>query len=106
MSVEDDLDKMIAERTKGNPGFPKLLDEAMKRRETARIPYHTDNCGPLSSCRESNQYITEPQLEHCADHDCCSVCHAIGMLQYVDAEGLRVVAFVASKLAENTNGVG
>ena len=36
MSVEDDLDKMIAERTKSNPEFPKLLDEAMKRRQEKR----------------------------------------------------------------------
>jgi transcriptional regulator with XRE-family HTH domain len=33
MSKPDFLDEMVAERTAGNPGFPKLLEQAQARRE-------------------------------------------------------------------------
>ena len=33
MATEDFLDEMIAERSRANPGFPLLLDAAVRRRQ-------------------------------------------------------------------------
>lgn len=38
MARDDLLDEMIAERTKINPEFPRLLDEAVRRRHASANP--------------------------------------------------------------------
>ena len=43
---EDFLDEIIAERTKRNPDFPRLVEEALLRRRAARAGGEDPNAAP------------------------------------------------------------
>ena len=56
----DDLDAFIAECTKRNPDFPKLMEAAAQRRREARARGEDPNAEPEDADDEAEEQSTAP----------------------------------------------